>query len=218
MIDRAPSGFPALRKFLRGDFPVLLRALDPFLRNLNPILTGLGLYKTRGHLADGQRRRGDQRASTSLRNGEQIHFLRAARPVRPGIAGDLPQPHYHQPQQRLHPAARLQAPRQGPAQLRHPPVQLRDHRDASTRTRRTNPPSTSGPKAMSPKATDFFNRLKHYAFGEQESSATHPGSGLQHSRRPSSRSTAAARRRPTSTPSNRANRACGRRAAAIAEH
>jgi ABC-type transporter Mla subunit MlaD len=45
VIDRAPSGFGSLRKFLRKDFPVLLRAVDPFLRNLNPILTGLGLYK-----------------------------------------------------------------------------------------------------------------------------------------------------------------------------
>jgi virulence factor Mce-like protein len=41
----APTGFPALRKLFRDDFPPLLRALDPFLRNLNPILVGLGLYK-----------------------------------------------------------------------------------------------------------------------------------------------------------------------------
>jgi ABC-type transporter Mla subunit MlaD len=45
VIDRAPTGFAAARKLLRDDFPPLLRAVDPFLRNLNPILTGLGLYK-----------------------------------------------------------------------------------------------------------------------------------------------------------------------------
>ncbi len=41
----APTGFPALRKIFRDEFPPLLRATEPFLRNLNPILTGLGLYK-----------------------------------------------------------------------------------------------------------------------------------------------------------------------------
>ncbi|HYC80288.1 MAG TPA: hypothetical protein VEB65_00800, partial [Solirubrobacterales bacterium] len=41
----APNGFPALRKIFRDEFPPLLRSLDPFLRNLNPILTGFGLYK-----------------------------------------------------------------------------------------------------------------------------------------------------------------------------
>ena len=45
VIDNAPTGFPALRKLFRDDFPPLLRAVDPFLRNLNPILTGLDLYK-----------------------------------------------------------------------------------------------------------------------------------------------------------------------------
>ena len=45
VIALAPTGFPALRKLFRDEFPPLLRALDPFLRNLNPILTGLGLYK-----------------------------------------------------------------------------------------------------------------------------------------------------------------------------
>jgi phospholipid/cholesterol/gamma-HCH transport system substrate-binding protein len=41
----APTGFPALRKIFRDEFPPLLRTLDPFLRNLNPVLVGLGLYK-----------------------------------------------------------------------------------------------------------------------------------------------------------------------------
>ncbi|HVY77553.1 MAG TPA: MlaD family protein [Solirubrobacterales bacterium] len=45
VINRAPSGFPALRKIFRDEFPPLLRALDPFIRNLNPLLTGLNLYK-----------------------------------------------------------------------------------------------------------------------------------------------------------------------------
>jgi phospholipid/cholesterol/gamma-HCH transport system substrate-binding protein len=46
VIKRAPSGFTAFRKLFRDEFPPLLRAVDPFVRNLNPILVGLGLYKT----------------------------------------------------------------------------------------------------------------------------------------------------------------------------
>jgi len=45
VIKRAPTGFAALRKLFRDEFPPLLRALDPFIRNLNPILVGLNLYK-----------------------------------------------------------------------------------------------------------------------------------------------------------------------------
>ena len=45
VIDRAPTGFAAARKLFRDEFPPLLRALDPFLRNLNPVLTGLKLYR-----------------------------------------------------------------------------------------------------------------------------------------------------------------------------
>jgi phospholipid/cholesterol/gamma-HCH transport system substrate-binding protein len=45
VIKRAPSGFGALRKIFRDEFPPLLRAVDPFIRNLNPILVGLKLYR-----------------------------------------------------------------------------------------------------------------------------------------------------------------------------
>jgi phospholipid/cholesterol/gamma-HCH transport system substrate-binding protein len=45
VIKRAPAGFAALREIFRDEFPPLLRAVDPFLRNLNPILVGLKLYR-----------------------------------------------------------------------------------------------------------------------------------------------------------------------------
>jgi phospholipid/cholesterol/gamma-HCH transport system substrate-binding protein len=45
VIAQAPKAFPALRKLFRDQFPPLLRALDPFLRNLNPLVAGIGLYK-----------------------------------------------------------------------------------------------------------------------------------------------------------------------------
>ncbi|HET9198902.1 MAG TPA: MlaD family protein [Solirubrobacterales bacterium] len=45
VIKRAPTGFSALRTIFRDEFPPLLRAVDPFIRNLNPILVGLKLYR-----------------------------------------------------------------------------------------------------------------------------------------------------------------------------
>lgn len=45
VIERAPSGFQSARVLFRDEFPPLLRAVEPFARNLNPILSGLKLYR-----------------------------------------------------------------------------------------------------------------------------------------------------------------------------
>ncbi|MBS1878672.1 MAG: MCE family protein [Actinobacteria bacterium] len=78
----APTGFPALRKLFRDEFPPLLRALEPFLRNLNPILVGLGLYKnevtsTFGNIAAVFH--GELTEETA--SGKRQNYLRAMGPV-----------------------------------------------------------------------------------------------------------------------------------------
>jgi phospholipid/cholesterol/gamma-HCH transport system substrate-binding protein len=78
VIARAPTGFPALRKLFRDDFPPLLRAVDPFVRNLNPLLTGLGLYKHEvtgffGNLAAAS----NLFLTEEFKNGEHPFVLRA---------------------------------------------------------------------------------------------------------------------------------------------
>ncbi|HEY2478305.1 MAG TPA: MlaD family protein [Solirubrobacterales bacterium] len=78
----APTGFPALRKIFRDQFPPLLRAVDPFIRNLNPLLTGLGLYKNEvtsffGNLAAASN--GELTETNAA--GQKIHFLRALGPI-----------------------------------------------------------------------------------------------------------------------------------------
>lgn len=45
VINRADKAFPALRRFLRGKFPKLLRDLDPFLSEVNPILAVIQDYE-----------------------------------------------------------------------------------------------------------------------------------------------------------------------------
>ena len=91
VIGVAPTGFPALRRLFRDDFPPLLRAVDPFLRNLNPIFTGLNLYKheftsffanvaaaTNGEL------------TTENASGEKSHFLRVMSPLGPESLSTYP--------------------------------------------------------------------------------------------------------------------------------
>src|SRR6201996_5247438 len=78
----APTGFPALRKLFRDDFPPLLRASEPFARNLNPLLTGLNLYKrefaaTFGNLAAATH--GQLTAENAA--GEHLRYLRGMGPI-----------------------------------------------------------------------------------------------------------------------------------------
>jgi ABC-type transporter Mla subunit MlaD len=91
VIERAGTGFPALRKLFRDEFPPLLRAIDPFIRNLNPILTGLNLYKHEvtalfGNLA------ATFRAELSVENerGERQHYLRTMGPITPETLSTYP--------------------------------------------------------------------------------------------------------------------------------
>ncbi len=68
---------------------MLLRAIDPFLRNLNPLLTGLGLYKNEvtalmGNVAAASK------GVYLLPNGEQTHFLRAQGPFGPESLATYP--------------------------------------------------------------------------------------------------------------------------------
>jgi virulence factor Mce-like protein len=92
VIARAPTGFPALRKLFRDKFPPLLRAVDPFLRNINPIITGLGLYKheltaTMANVASISNAKLPTNGA-----GENVHYLRAMGPFNPESLATYPAP------------------------------------------------------------------------------------------------------------------------------
>jgi ABC-type transporter Mla subunit MlaD len=87
----APTGFPALRKLFRDEFPPLLRAFDPFVRNLNPIVTGLGLYKREvtsffGNLAAAT----NAELTETNAAGQKIHYLRTMGPINPESLASYP--------------------------------------------------------------------------------------------------------------------------------
>lgn len=82
VIAEAPTGFPALRKLFRDNFPPLLRAVDPFIRNLNPIFTGLNLYKRGVTSFFGNLTAALISELTVInKKGEHLHFLRALGPI-----------------------------------------------------------------------------------------------------------------------------------------
>jgi ABC-type transporter Mla subunit MlaD len=177
VIDRAPSGFPALRKFLRGDFPVLLRALDPFLRNLNPILTGLGLYKREVTSLMGNVAAATNAVHLSSQ-GKQIHYLRLLGPLGPETLATYPN---------RTTTNRNNAYTQPGAFNRLAKGLLSfDTRQCSSGITATLDSNTPNEKAFNErtggdvaKATDFFNRLKHFAFADQQSSSSIPAPGCE---------------------------------------
>lgn len=175
VIDRAPSGFPALRRFLRSDFPVLLRAVDPFLRNLNPLLTGLDLYKAELTALFGNVASASQ-AAYLLADGRQVNFLRASGPFGPESLTAYPErlttnrnSAYSHPRASSRLAQGLLNFHTGQctagigAELDPETPEDDDFNDR-----------TGGDVK---KATAFFERLRKYAMAEQFSTATVPAPG-----------------------------------------
>ncbi len=175
VIDRAPSGLGSLRKFLRGDFPILLRSIDPFLRNLNPILTGLDLYK-RELAASAANVSAATNAVRLSAEGTQIHYLRALGPFGPESLATYPNRLTNN---------RNSAYRQPGASNRLAKGLLNFHTyQCSSGITATLDSDTPNDPAFNErtngdveKAKDFFERLKKYAFAEQEGSATIPAPG-----------------------------------------
>jgi phospholipid/cholesterol/gamma-HCH transport system substrate-binding protein len=176
VIARAPTGFPALRKLFRDEFPPLLRALDPFLRNLNPIVTGLNLYKHEitsffGNIAAAA----NGELPTENAAGEHLHFLRTMGPLNPESLATY--------------SNRLTTNRNS---AYSPPKWAAglvsglpgfDTRQCSSGITATLDPETPKNEAFikertkkgDPKeAQELFDRLKKYAFAEQSSSGSIP--------------------------------------------
>ncbi len=92
VIKRAPSGFAAFRKIFADEFPPLLRALEPFVRNLNPLLVGLKLYKREvtsffGNLAATLN---GTLPTEEVEGKEPPHYLRALSPMNPETLSTYP--------------------------------------------------------------------------------------------------------------------------------
>jgi ABC-type transporter Mla subunit MlaD len=186
----APTGFPALRKFFRDEFPPLLRAVDPFVRNLNPIVTGLGLYKREvtaffGNLAVAT----NAELTETNAAGQKIHFVRAMGPINPESIASFPS------RLALNRSSAYSPPGWA-EELLHGLPSFNTANCSSGLTAELDPSSPTNPAFLErirkfkesetedgvpfteaeriTKSEELFNRIKSLAFGEQSSTAAAP--------------------------------------------
>jgi phospholipid/cholesterol/gamma-HCH transport system substrate-binding protein len=186
VIKRAPTGFAALRKIFRDEFPPLLRAVDPFLRNLNPILVGLKMYK-REVPAVFANIAAATMATTPVENdqGELLHYLRAMGPLNPETLATYPRrlssnrtSAYSPPGwaedlvgglpsfETRHCATGIVATLD-PDTYKDPAFQER----VIATENKTDPTKS---KSVEQNAEDLFKRIQQYAFAEQTSTSSLP--------------------------------------------
>jgi hypothetical protein len=175
VINESSSGFTAFRKLFRDQFPPLLRATQPFTRNINPLLTGLGEYKR--ELAASM---ANVAAATNAvhigSNEKQVHYLRVMGPFTPESLGTMPG---------RRTTSRTNAYIQpGSSESLATGLPSFETRQCSGGISASLNPNTPNEKAFNErtegkvdKANDLFLRLKLYAFANQESTTTVPAPG-----------------------------------------
>jgi phospholipid/cholesterol/gamma-HCH transport system substrate-binding protein len=172
------KAFPALRRLLVSDFPVLLNGVPPFLRQLNPLLEAAGLYKREiaslfanassatNAIAGGAEGQGNPATAKGVR------YLRVLSPLAPDVlaafanrlSNDRSNP-YHQPGDFANLASGLQG------------FQIAQCAGGPTHTVQLDPNTPNDPDFNArtggnvTDATTFFNNLKKFAFDDQLNSA-----------------------------------------------
>lgn len=85
------AGLPALQKLLTEDFPPLLGQLDPALRNLNPVIEGLGFFDRELAALLGNATAVTQAVAPEATLGNQTkHYLRTTTPLNPEVVAAYP--------------------------------------------------------------------------------------------------------------------------------
>ena len=188
VIERAPTGFAATRKLFRDEFPPLLRASDPFLRNLNPLFTGLNLYKREftsffGNLSSSS----NVKLTEELEDGIHPQFLRTMGPLNPeSIASYTSRlttnrnsayspPGWAENILKGLPSFDVRQCSSGTTANLNPATA--SDQDFIDRVSKTELPASAAAEGLTldaynkKEAEDFFSRLKGYAFNNQESTA-----------------------------------------------
>jgi phospholipid/cholesterol/gamma-HCH transport system substrate-binding protein len=180
VIERAPRGFPAARKLFRDEFPPLLRAVDPFLRNLDPLLTGFGLYKHELAATMANVSAISQARLPTNAKGVQVHYLRAMGPFNPeslasypsrtttGRTNAYPQPLATKALASGLPSFDTRGCTAGVTAVLDPETPKNE--DFSKRTFQ----SLKSPEENAKRSQTFFDNLRKYAFAEQTDSAAVP--------------------------------------------
>ena len=168
------------------------------------------LLQARGQRAGRQRRRDDERGLAG--QGREGPLPADAQPPQPGVGRDLSEAAADQPQHRLLEARRLLAPRQGPAELRRPPVHGGHERAARSVGGRPTPPSPRARTATSPRPRTSSTASSSSPSATSSPPTTSPTRRAAPSRPRSHPSGTRARRPTTRTPSASRSGAAGHRA------
>jgi len=190
VVKRAPKAFPALRKLFRDQFPPLLRAVDPFLRNLNPLVAGIGLYKHELTAAMGNvAAMSNAFLTVENERGEHTHYLRVMGPGSPESLATFPTRTttnrtnaYAQPLTLEQLASGLPVfDDRGCTSGVTASLDLETPKNPTfkERTNETRPGKTpeENEKANEERAVKFFEIIKRYAYAGQEDSAAVPAPG-----------------------------------------
>jgi phospholipid/cholesterol/gamma-HCH transport system substrate-binding protein len=190
VIAHAPTGFPAVRKLFRDQFPPLLRALDPFLRNLNPVITGLGLYKHELTAAMGNvASMSNPFLPIENKQGEHTHYLRVMGPFSPESLATFPgrtttnrpnayaQPLAYKQLASGLPSFDIRGCTSGVTATLNPETPTNPTFKARVEETRPGKTPEENEKANKERATSFFELLKKYAYAEQTDSAAVPAPG-----------------------------------------
>jgi phospholipid/cholesterol/gamma-HCH transport system substrate-binding protein len=174
VIAKVPTGFPALRKLFRDDFPPLLRAVDPFLRNFNPIFTGLDLYKNEvtslfANVAAATN------ATIPVQNdkGENLHYIRVMGPLTPESVATYPHRLASNRNSAYSPPLWAKGLASG-----LPGFDTRQCSSGITATLNSDSPNNPDFNERTggdvQKAQSLFDRIKKFAFAEQSSTSSLP--------------------------------------------
>jgi phospholipid/cholesterol/gamma-HCH transport system substrate-binding protein len=89
---RARPGFPALRTLLDDQLPPFLEDVDPFLRNLTPLVQVVRMYRqdVTGFLGNAAAATQAVRVAPEA-NNRPVHYLRTAPPLGPGALAGFPE-------------------------------------------------------------------------------------------------------------------------------
>jgi virulence factor Mce-like protein len=175
-IDAAPRGSEAFQRLLGDDLPPLLGRFDPFLAELNPLLEGLRLYRHEVTAFLGNVAAATNGSVDTAPNGVPIRHLRTEAPLSPEAVTTYPQ--------------RLRINRTNPYMKPLGYLDVRTYlrsfetRQCSSGVDVTLPPRdttindpnfnvrTGGDPV---EAGKFYDRLKLFAFNDQQSTATLEG-------------------------------------------
>jgi phospholipid/cholesterol/gamma-HCH transport system substrate-binding protein len=176
LANKSQTGLPALRTVLGSDLPPLLAALDPFTNQLQPLVQALAPYKQEITAFLGNATAATQATnSTPESGGAQVHYLRTITPLSPETLAAFPN-------------GRLETNRTNPyvapggyAKLAGGALDSFETRQCAAGEVATLDPNTPNDPNFNAitggniaDATDLFNRLKLYAFGNANSTNAIP--------------------------------------------